>query len=103
LLKPDEGVADDWNASQFVRRIGDGVVFELNEARELLFVELLNTLTNILRENEVQESLKFAVIAGENFCFVRVRPFGSRNRRKRKRDVGQHVSRLLSKEHRRCS
>jgi hypothetical protein len=35
LLKLDEGVADDGHASQFVRCVGDGVIFELNETREL--------------------------------------------------------------------
>ena len=57
-LKPNESVAYPGHTAKFRRGVADGPVSQLQKMRQLPPIKLANTLPDILRQDEVEKSLK---------------------------------------------
>src|SRR5690625_641858 len=68
-LKPDEQVADVRMPTQFLRGVEERAVAQLEEARELTFVELTGALLHVMIEHEPDERTLLGIERAKNGPF----------------------------------
>jgi hypothetical protein len=93
-LKSDERLLDRRHAAELSRRIVHGVELEFQQVGEFLLIEFPHALPDILRQNKVQERLELAVVTRENCSLSLLDPGQARDRRQRKRDIGQNIEHI---------
>ena len=93
LLKTDETIANLRNPPEFESGIIYGPVLQLQQRRELSLIELTDAFSHVLAQNEIKERerLEIVIIVSEYPCPSAVDTVFPRDRRQRKRDVGEHV------------
>src|SRR5262245_53785830 len=93
-LKAQECVADDLNPPKLFCSIVNRVILQLQQFAELFLIKFANTLSNILRQYEIEKCLKPQIVTREDIALTSLDSLRSCDRRERKGDVGQHVEHI---------
>ncbi len=70
LLKADKRLAYGRDAAKLLRCVIDRVVFKLKQVAKLFLIQLADALSNVLRENKIQEGQQLRIIVREYIDLV---------------------------------
>ena len=93
-LEADEGGADLVGVAELRRALADGAVFQFQQRAQLGAIEFADAFLHILRQHEIDEGAKLAVMVGEDAVPPPGDPFPPRDGRQGEGDIGQNVEQV---------
>lgn len=91
LLEADEQLPDRRRSAQMLLRVLQPVVFQLQQALELLRVQLAHAGFDVLPQHKGKERLLLLIVALQDALLMHLHPLGARHRREGECDVGEDV------------